>query len=85
MLWKLNFIIILVLNSITEFERKIENKIHFAKANTPWYRMTPCPRDAELKNGSRRKRERERAHLQNNIKAKPEQLKLHKTYPSTWP
>jgi hypothetical protein len=28
---------------------------------------------------------RERAHLQNNIKAKPEQLKLSKTYPSTWP
>jgi hypothetical protein len=29
-------------------------------------------------------RERERAHLQNNIKAKPEQLKLSKTYPSLW-
>jgi hypothetical protein len=30
--------------------------------------------------------ERERGiHLQNNIKAKPEQLKLNKTYPSTWP
>jgi DNA invertase Pin-like site-specific DNA recombinase len=29
-------------------------------------------------------RERERAHLQNNIKAKPEQLKLNKTYPSMW-
>jgi hypothetical protein len=28
-------------------------------------------------------RERERTHLQNNIKAKPEQLKLSKTYPST--
>jgi hypothetical protein len=28
-------------------------------------------------------RERERANLQNNIKAKPEQLKLNKTYPST--
>jgi hypothetical protein len=27
---------------------------------------------------------RERAHLQNNIKAKPEQLKLSKTYSSTW-
>jgi hypothetical protein len=26
MLWKLNFITILVLNSITKFERKIENK-----------------------------------------------------------
>jgi hypothetical protein len=30
-------------------------------------------------------RERERAHLQNNIKLKPEQLNLSKTYPSTWP
>jgi hypothetical protein len=28
---------------------------------------------------------RERAHLQNNIKAKLEQLKLSKTYPSMWP
>jgi hypothetical protein len=28
---------------------------------------------------------RERAHLQNNIKAKPEQLNLSKTYPSMWP
>jgi hypothetical protein len=26
MIWKLNFITILVLNSITEFEQKIENK-----------------------------------------------------------
>jgi hypothetical protein len=30
-------------------------------------------------------RERERTHLQNNIKAKTEQLKLSKTDPSTWP
>jgi hypothetical protein len=29
-------------------------------------------------------RERE-THRQNNIKAKPVQLKLSKTYPSTWP
>jgi hypothetical protein len=29
-------------------------------------------------------KERERAHLQNNIKTKPEQLKLSKTYPSMW-
>jgi hypothetical protein len=29
-------------------------------------------------------RERERTHLQNNIKAKLEQLKLRKIYPSTW-
>jgi hypothetical protein len=31
------------------------------------------------------KRERERAHLQNNIKAKPEQLNFSKTYPSILP
>jgi hypothetical protein len=31
MLQKLNFIIILVLNSITEFERKIENKNNLRK------------------------------------------------------
>jgi hypothetical protein len=30
-------------------------------------------------------KERERAHLQNNIKAKPKHLKLSKTYPSTSP
>jgi hypothetical protein len=30
--------------------------------------------------------EREKGtHMQNNIKAKPEQLKLSKTDPSTWP
>jgi hypothetical protein len=28
-------------------------------------------------------RERQRTHLQNNIKANPEKLKLGKTYPST--
>jgi hypothetical protein len=31
------------------------------------------------------KREREIAHLQNNINAKPKKLKLSMTYPSTWP
>jgi hypothetical protein len=34
---------------------------------------------------AKRKRERERAYMQNNIMAKPEQLKLSKTYPSIWP
>jgi hypothetical protein len=42
---------------------------------------TPCPRDADVKNGSSRKGER--ALLQNNIKTKLEYLKLSKTYPST--
>jgi hypothetical protein len=29
-------------------------------------------------------RKEKRAHLQNNVKAKPEQLKLSKTDPTTW-
>jgi hypothetical protein len=83
MLWKFNFITILVLNSNTEFERKIENNF-FAEADTlDESGLAPCPRDADLKNGSRWKGER--ALLQNNIKVKPEQLKLSRTYPSTWP
>jgi hypothetical protein len=44
-------------------------------------RTAPCPRDTGLKNGACRKGER--GHLQNNIKIKPEQLKLSKTDPST--
>jgi hypothetical protein len=39
--------------------------------------MTPCPKGADLRHGSRREGERE-THLQNNIKPKPEQLKLSK-------
>jgi hypothetical protein len=31
------------------------------------------------------RRGKERTHMQNNIKVKPEQLKLRKTYSSTWP
>jgi hypothetical protein len=53
------------------------------KAITHRSRTTPYPRGADLKNGSLR--EGERTHMQNNIKAKPEQLKLNKTDPSTWP
>jgi hypothetical protein len=34
--------------------------------------------------GREEEREREREHLQNNNKAKYEQQKLSKTYPSTW-
>jgi hypothetical protein len=46
--------------------------MHFSEAETlDESGMTPCPRDTDLKNGSRR-RERERAHLQNNIKVKSE-------------
>jgi hypothetical protein len=54
----------------------------FAEAVAHRSRMTPYPRDADLRNGSRREGERE-THLQNSIKAKPEQLKLCKTDPLT--
>jgi hypothetical protein len=38
---------------------KIENKNKFTEAETlDELRMTPCPRDADLKNGSRQKGER---------------------------
>jgi hypothetical protein len=46
-------------------------------------RTTPCHRDNYLRNGSCQEGER-KIHLQNNIKAKPEQLKLSKTDPSIW-
>jgi hypothetical protein len=43
------------------------------------------PKDVALKMAqARRKRERERVPAQNNNKAKPEQLKPSKTYPSMW-
>jgi hypothetical protein len=37
-------------------------KKHFAEAITHWSRMTPHPRDAALKNGSRLEGERENTH-----------------------
>jgi hypothetical protein len=52
------------------------------EATTHRSRTTTCPRDIDFKNDSRR--EGERTHLQNNIKVKPEQLKLSKTYLSMW-
>jgi hypothetical protein len=65
----------------------MENRIKdiFTKAGTlDESGTTPYPRDANLKNNSRRKGERGHT-CKNNIKAKPEQLKLNKTYPSMWP
>jgi hypothetical protein len=68
---------------VTEFEWKMENK------NILWKRSLvdqeqhlalEMPTSEMAHVG----RERERTHLQNNIKAKPEKLKLSKTYPSTW-
>jgi hypothetical protein len=45
--------------------------------------MTPYPKDADLENSSHQKGDRD-THLQSNIKAKPEQLKLNKIDPSMW-
>jgi hypothetical protein len=56
-LWKLNFITIWVLNLVTEFEQKIENKIIYGSENTQWLRTALCPGDVDLKNGSRREGE----------------------------
>jgi hypothetical protein len=51
-------------NLCFEFDYRVlsrrENKIYFVEANTPWSRMTPCPRDADLKM-AHAKRERESA------------------------
>jgi hypothetical protein len=56
----------------------------FVEAITHRLRMTPCPRGADLRNGSRQEGERE-THLQNNMKVKPEQIKLSRTDSLMWP
>jgi hypothetical protein len=84
MLWKLNFITIWVLNSITELEQKIGNKNTYVEAITHRLKTTPYPRGADFRNGSHREGGRERTHLQDNIKVKPEQVKLGKTALSMW-
>jgi hypothetical protein len=38
---------------------RLRIKIIYGNENTRRSRMTPCPRDADLKNGSRQERERE--------------------------
>jgi hypothetical protein len=50
-----------------------------------WHLALEMPTSRMMHPERERERERERAHLQNNIKAKPEQLNLSKTDPSTWP
>jgi hypothetical protein len=45
--------------------------------------MAHAERERDRERKRERERERERTHLQNNINAKLEQLKLSKTYPST--
>jgi hypothetical protein len=83
MLWMLNFITIWVLNLITEFEQKIENKM-FWEAKTlddqEWHLALEIP-TSETTHVERE----ERTHLESNNNAKPEQLKLSKTDLSKWP
>jgi hypothetical protein len=72
MLWKSNFITNWVLNSITKFEWKIENKIHLRKRSLigqEWHLTLEVP-TSEMGHAGR---ERENT-LQNNIKANPEHL-----------
>jgi hypothetical protein len=57
-------------------------KYIFTEANTHRSRTAPYPRGADLRNGSHQEGWREYT-CKNNIKVKPEQLKLSKTDPST--
>jgi hypothetical protein len=59
MLWKLNFITILGFRIWLQSLSERENKIYFVEVNTPRFRTTPCAKDADLKNSSRQKEERE--------------------------
>jgi hypothetical protein len=77
------------LNSIIEFQAEERIKYIFVEAKTlddrerhPALEMLTS-RTAHA--DRERERERERRYLQNNIKAKPDQLKLSKTGPLTWP
>jgi hypothetical protein len=68
---------------VTGFEQKMEDKNILRKRSLldqEWHLALEMPTSETAHTG----RERERTHLQNNIKAKLEQLKLSKTYPSRW-
>jgi hypothetical protein len=84
MLWKLNFITNLEFRIWLQcFKQKIENKNILRKRkldDREWYLALGVPTSRM----AHADKERE-THLQNNNKAKPEQLKLMKTDPSTWP
>jgi hypothetical protein len=58
MLQKLNFIIILVLNSITEFERKIENKNNLRKQKYSTNKNDTLPQGCRPHNSSHQEGER---------------------------
>jgi hypothetical protein len=72
---KLNFITNLVLNSITEFERKIENKTIFVEVGTLDDQERHLALEMPTSRMTHAKRERENTPA-NNIKSKPKQLKL---------
>jgi hypothetical protein len=64
-------------------KQKIESKNFFLEAKTlsnrEWHLALKMPTSRMAHDD----RERERRHIQNNIKVKPEQLKLNKTDQST--
>jgi hypothetical protein len=70
------------LNLVTEFEWKIENKIILWKQSLI-DQERHLALEMPISETAHVGRERERTHMQNNIKAKPEQLKFSKTYLST--
>jgi hypothetical protein len=84
MLWKINFIINWVSNSVTEFERKIKNITHL-QTRPLLNQERHLALEAPTSEMAHAYRGREKANLQNNIMTKPKQLKLSKTNPPTWP
>jgi hypothetical protein len=85
MLWKLNFIIIYVLNLITEIWVEDREYKYFVEAGSLDDQERHLTLEMPTLRMAHTDSERERAHLQNNIKPKSEQLKLGRTYPSMWP
>jgi hypothetical protein len=69
---------------ITEFGWKEDDKNTFAEKKHSSIKNDTLPYRCRPQKWLMLRR-RERTHLQNNIKAKPEQLKLSKIDPSMWP
>jgi hypothetical protein len=84
MLQKLNFITNLSFEFwLQSVAQKIKNKTHLRKRYLnvqEWHLTLGVPTSKTTHVG----REKERTYLQNNIKAKPKQLKLSKTDPLMW-
>jgi hypothetical protein len=83
MLWKLTLLQFKFQIRLQSFKQKIKNKTHLRKrslVDQEWHLAL------EVLTSEIAHTEREgESHLQNNIKVKPEQLKLNKTDLSTWP